>query len=92
MTKKNASLLASYEYAVKRGTDSLYRAYSRPSENKVRAFRDCEADRATYKGYGGVITGASSHFFSYAFKYKADDGKEHLRYHTYANIYDFSIE
>lgn len=91
MTKKNASLLASYEYAVKRGTDSLYKAYSRPSENKMRAFRDCEADRITHKGYGAVIAGASSHFFSYAFKYMSGD-KEHLRYHTYANVYDFEIE
>ena len=91
MTKKNASLLASYEYAVKRGADSLYKAYSRPSENKMRAFRDCEADRVAHSGYGAVITGASFHFFSYAFKYKADDG-EHLRYHTYANVFDFVIE
>ena len=91
MTKKNESLLDSYNYAVRRGIDSLYKAYSRPSENKVRAFRDCEADRATYKEYGAVITGASSHFFSYAFKYMNGD-KEHLRYHTYANVYDFEIE
>lgn len=91
MTKKNASLLASYEYAVKRGTDSLYKAYSRPSENKMRAFRDCEADRVAHSGYGEVIAGASSHFFSYAFKYMSGD-KEHLRYHTYANVYDFEIE
>lgn len=91
MTKKNANLLDAYNYAVRRGIDTLYKAYSRPSENKVRAFRDCEADRITHKGYGAVIAGASSHFFSYAFKHKADDG-EHLRYHTYANVFDFVIE
>lgn len=89
MTKKNQGMLWSYEHATAR---TIWEAYSRPSYAKVKAYtNDCLKQMQELNGYDGRITGASSHFFSYAFRY-LKDGAEHLRYITYANNYDFVIE
>lgn len=89
MTKKNQGLLWSYEHATAR---TIWEAYARPSSRKVDAYtRDCLGQLRDLDGYDGRITGASSHFFSYAFRYMKD-GVERLRYITYANNYDFAIE
>ena len=70
---------------------TLWEAYERPSYAKVRAYNDCLADMRAHSGYGQRITGASSHFFSFAFLYDAEDGK-HLRYHTHKNVFDFIVK
>lgn len=92
MTKKQKSMIDSYKWAVNKGLNNIWKAYGRPSEKKVRAFNNCEADKKMYGGYDAFITGASSHFFSYAFKYRDEKGTERMRYHTYANVYDFAID
>ena len=89
MTKKNSGMLWSYYHS---HIFDIYEAYENPSRNKVSAFDDCVADEIAHHGYDGRITGASCHFFSYAFRYVGKNGEERLRYHTYANVYDFEIE
>lgn len=88
MTKKQESMKWSYDNAKAK---TLWEAYERPSSAKVRAYDSCLADVSAHNGYGQRITGASSHFFSFAFLYDDQAGK-HLRYHTHANVYDFIIE
>ena len=88
MTKKNQGMLWSYEHATAR---TIWDAYERPSRAKEEAYQvDCLGQLKELDGYDGRITGASSHFFSYAFRYMKD-GVERLRYITHANNYDFAI-
>lgn len=88
MNKKQIGMVWSYEHAK---AETLYQAYGRPSYNKVRAFRDCEAAKAAHNGYGARIPSASCHFFTYAFKYRDAEGRERMQYHTHANVYDFAL-
>lgn len=88
MTKKEKGMLWSYEHS---NMSDIYEAYRRPSESKVSAFWDCVRDKLDHDGYDGRITGAGCQFFSYAFRYIGKTGEERLRYHTYANVYDFEI-
>lgn len=88
MTQKNMNMLWNYEHAEAR---SIYEAYRQPSYNKVRAFRDCEAAKASKNGYDARIPSASCHFFTYAFRYRDAEGKERMQYHTHANVYDFAL-
>lgn len=88
MTKKQESMKRAYEHAKAR---YLWEAYERPSEAKRSAYFDCLQDMEKHSGYGQRITGASSHFFSLAFLYDAEDGK-HLRFHTHKNVFDFIVE
>lgn len=88
MTKKQESMKRAYEHAKAR---YLWEAYERPSYAKVRAYNDCLADMRAHSGYGQRITGASSHFFSFAFRYD-DEAGMHLRYHTHKNVFDFIVE
>lgn len=87
MTKKEQNMLWSYEHAK---CENIMQAYNRPSRRKIEAFDDCRRKENELNGYGGRITGASSHFFSYAFKYEKN-GKKFLYYITYANDYSFEI-
>lgn len=90
MTKKQESMLWSYEHA---RCTTLYEAYNKCSRAKEQAYQYCLELMARLNGYGGRITGASSHFFSFAFKYyDADIHKECLCYCTHANDYKFPIE
>lgn len=89
MTKKNQGFLWSYEHATAR---TIWEAYTTPSYKKVKAYTDdCLQQLKELDGYDGRITGASSHFFSYAFRYMKD-GVERLRYITHSNNYDFALE
>lgn len=88
MTKKQESMKWSYDNAK---ATNIWEAYCRPSEAKRSAYFDCLQDMEKHSGYGQRITGASSHFFSFAFRYDDEAGK-HLRYHTHANVYDFIID
>ena len=72
------------------GCDDIWRAYTRPSEKKFRAYQHCLELQALMDGYDGRITRANSYRFSFAFRYmNKEDGKEHLFYITRANQYDF---
>lgn len=88
MTKKQESMKWSYDNAK---ATNIWEAYCRPSEAKRSAYFDCLQDMEKHSGYGQRITGASSHFFSFAFLYDAEDGK-HLRFHTHKNVFDFIVE
>ena len=88
MTKKQAEMKRAYDQAK---AMCLWDAYERPSRAKVRAYDSCLADVSAHNGYGQRITGASSHFFSFAFLYDDQAGK-HLRYHTHKNVFDFIVE
>ena len=88
MTKKEKGMLWSYNHS---DIYSIFDAYKNPSQNKIRAYNFCINDEIAHNGYNGKITGAGCQFFSYAFKYIGKNGEERLRYHTYANVYDFEI-
>ena len=94
MTKKQMGMLTSYEYAMRKGAKSeLWEVYNHFSRNKQNALDYCKELQYRFNGYSGTIVGASSHFFSYAFKYfDADINKECLCYCTHANDYKFPIE
>lgn len=94
MTKKQMTMLNTYEVAVKNGAKTeLWHVYNNFSYNKQKALDYCKELQYRLNGYAGTITGASSHFFSYAFKYyDADIKKECLCYCTHANDYKFAIE
>ena len=88
MTKKQESMKRAYDHAK---AANIWEAYCRPSEAKRSAYFDCLQDMEKHSGYGQRITGASSHFFSFAFLYDDQAGK-HLRYHTHKNVFDFIVE
>ena len=88
MTKREKGMLWSYNNS---RMYSIYEAYKNPSRSKVNAYNYCVNDEIAHNGYDGRITGAGCQFFSYAFRYTGENGEERLRYHTYANVYDFEI-
>ena len=94
MTKKQQGMLSYYEMVIRKGAKtSLQQVYKTCSTRKQQAFRYCLDLQKRLNGYSGTIVGASSHFFSYAFKYfDGDLKKECLCYCTHANDYKFVIE
>ncbi len=89
MNKKETGFLWSYQRST---LTDIYQAYKNPSYAKVKAFKNCRADMEAHDGYDFRITGKSCDFFSCAFCYvDHETHKEHLRYHTYARVYDFEI-
>lgn len=67
----------------------IFEAYERPSYNKVRAWETCKKQCEEKNGYGLVITGHNSSFFSAGFMFE-QDSKKYLQYITHCN--DFIIE
>lgn len=93
MTKKQESMLNSYEWALRYyGRRTLYDAYKSCSYEKQRAYDYCLNLESELNGYDGSVVGASVFFFSYAFKYMDNENREHLMYITHANDYDFVIQ
>ena len=94
MTKKQKQMVNSYAWAIKNGAKTeLYQVYNSYSNRKQEAMNYCKELQSRLGGYGATIVGASSHFFSYAFKYfDADLKKECMCYCTHANDYKFVIE
>lgn len=88
MTKKEKVLLDNYRRA---SATTLQEVYTTCSTAKHQAFLDCRADLIAHNGHGGRIPSANAQFFTYAFIYQDEDGRERLRYHTHANVYDFEI-
>jgi hypothetical protein len=86
-TKKAQGLIWSHERANKY---TLKDAYTNPSWRKVEAYERWRQACKDLKGTDFRITGASSHFFSLAFKYM-NEGKETLVYVTHANIYEIEL-
>lgn len=90
MTKEQEYMVWAYNRAT--ATD-IWEAYSRPSRNKVAAYKNCRATMQWLDGYAPRITGAGSYTFSIAFKYRnKDDGREHLYYITKTRVRDFAID
>ena len=87
MTKKQNAMYENYKCAHATHIDQLYGNFS---SAKLRAYEYCSTDCVNHRGYDFRVFGANSCFFSAAFRYMKD-GVEHLRYHTYANVYDFEI-
>lgn len=93
MNQRQKSFLDSYNYALDRyGCRRLCDAYKSYSWEKSRAYDYCLNLKDKKSGYDGTVVGAGNWFFSYAFKYMGDEGKEHLMYITHANDYDFVID
>ena len=90
MTKREKSMVASYEFACKKGYTSVTQAYRNPSAAKISAEKNILATKAAEKGYGYYVCGHNSNFFSCAYKYK-DGNDEYLAYYTYAARYDIKL-
>ena len=89
MTKAQKAMLENYNRSTFSTLDEVYQRYSK---NKVRAFEDCEHRRKVYNGYDARIPSHSYAFFSYAFKFKRNDGKIWLHYETVSKIHEFCID
>lgn len=87
MTKKNRSMLSSYNHATAR---TIWDAYTRPSNAKENAYRAIRQQMEDVDGYDLRICGASNHFFSAAYRY-VDAGREMLRYITKSHEYTFPV-
>ena len=75
MTKKQKQMLDTYQRAT---METLYQAYNTVSSAKVQAYEYCLELQFRLGGYAGRIAGASSHFFSYAFRYYDADIKKNV--------------
>ena len=89
MTKKQQSMLQSYEYANNNG--ELWSVYGSFSRAKASAMDYCKSLQHKLDGYGGKICSHNGWIFTYGFKYDADDGA-HLVYITPSYDYDFLID
>ena len=89
MTKKNRELYDSYMQAKAVTLSDVYGSYS---NNKALAEEAILREMDKLNGFGQRITSNNCHFFSMAFMYPCPKtGELRLRYHTSANVYDFSI-
>ena len=80
-TKKARGIIAQYEYS-KRDGNSIYNAYTKPSNEKKEAFAYCQKLLSECKGKNPKITGRNCYYFSYAFKCQDEDGNWYLIYIT----------
>ena len=90
MTKKERSMVISYQHACMNGYKSVMEAYRNPSSAKVKAEEDILAAKISDGGYDYYVCGHNSNVFSCAYKYRRD-GKEYLAYFTYASRYDIEL-
>ena len=89
MTKKNRGLYDSY---IRANASTLSDVYGNYSYNKARAEEAILREMDKLNGFNPKITSNNSHSFSMAFMYPCPEtGEVRLRYHTHANVYDFSI-
>lgn len=92
MNKKQAEIISNYNYyANTKGYRTIFDAYSKPSSAKINAYYSIKAECDNVNGYGYTVLGASSHFFSCAYKFDDESGITHLIYHTHANRYDIAM-
>lgn len=90
MNKKEWSIVCNYLNSTY--TDSIYSAYARPSQRKVRALESCKEWERKFEGFDGKIVSKNSQVFTYAFAYVdsyPNDGIAHLFlcYITPYNVY-----
>lgn len=88
MTKKQQGMLNAYNHATMK---SIHELYKKPSWRKENAEYQIQKYMKECNGYDYRVIGGNCSTFSCAFKYKDDNGKEHLRYYTRYNTYDFII-
>lgn len=69
----------------------LYAVYGRFSQAKANAYEYCRAREREFDTYNGVITGANTCTFSYAFTGLCE-GKEYLVYITKDHDYAIALE
>lgn len=92
MTKKEKSMVKSYEYACNRGLSSVLTAYGKPSSAKIEAEEKIKKEMEERDGWGYYICGRNSNFFSCAYKYRDGEGNEWLAFYTYANRFEIKLE
>ena len=89
MTKKNRGFYNNYMRAEATRLSDVYGNYS---YRKARAEEAILREMDELNGFNPKITGNNSSHFSMAFMYPCTEtGEIRLRYHTHANVYDFSI-
>lgn len=70
---------------------TIEQAYKTCSEAKHKAFNRIWFEMKQNHGTDMRITGKSSNFFSCAYRYYDENNNLRLRYHTYANVFDFIL-
>lgn len=60
---------ATYARAYEKNITDIYKAYNKPSAEKVEAWRYCKAVCDEFKGENLLIAGAGNYFFSAVFKF-----------------------
>jgi hypothetical protein len=89
--KHDAELLWKYEQA-NDGSD-LFTFYDKPSAAKWAAYKHCLEDMEKHDGEHFRVITANTFTFTCGYVYiNKEDNKQHLRYHTASNVYDFRIE
>lgn len=85
LNQKQADMFCKY---CNSNATSLHDVYKTWSAEKEEAFKACLSDMKRNDGQDMRITGASSNFFSCAYRIIRDDGA-YLVYHTHCNRFEF---
>lgn len=88
LTKAQQGMIWAYENAK---YSTIEQAYKTCSEAKKQAFNRIWFEMKKNNGTDMRITGKSCMYFSCAYRYYDDNNNLRLRYHTYANVYDFIL-
>lgn len=87
-TKKEQQMFENYITSKSTYLNDVYGTYSNAKE---KAYEWCRKDMIAHNGEHPRIPTSNRMQFTYAFQYKADNGKTRMRYHTASNVYDFEI-
>ena len=88
LTQKQLQMINNYKYA---RYDSVDYCYKKPSYYKQMAESKIFDEMYNNNGYDYRICGFNSCTFSCAYRYKDNQGYEHLVYHTHCNRFDFIV-
>lgn len=88
LTQKQLQMINNYKYA---RYDSLAQCYKNCSWAKEKAENEILREMCNNNGYDYRICGFNSCTFSCAYRYKDNQGYEHLVYHTHINRFDFIV-
>lgn len=75
-----------YSYAKAKAGSTLYTVYTKPSDDKQKAWEYCRRVMSELNGYDMRITGKGTYTFSCAFKFR-ENGRVFLAYFTAYNTY-----
>lgn len=88
LTQKQLQMISNYKYA---RYDTIGQLYKNASCYKWRAENNILNEMQNNNGYDYRVCGGNSCTFSCAYRYKDNDGYEHLVYHTAYNRFDFIV-